>query len=62
MTWQECKLVEKEVQFIVPDISCRESQKIWYYEPETREFTRMSNKFDCEVNIQQSNLNYIFVL
>ena len=34
MTWQECKLVPKEVKFIVPEMNCKEKQELWYHEPE----------------------------
>ena len=43
VTWQECKLVSKDVQFIVPDIKCSDRQQIWYYEPEPTTGTRMTN-------------------
>ena len=34
VTWQECKLVPKEVKFIVPEMTCQEKQELWYHEPE----------------------------
>ena len=34
VTWQECKLVPKEVKFIVPEMNCLEKQELWYHEPE----------------------------
>ena len=34
VTWQECKLVPKEVKFIVPEMNCKEKQELWYHEPE----------------------------
>ena len=34
VTWQECKLVPKEVKFIVPEMNCQEKQELWYHEPE----------------------------
>ena len=34
VTWQECKLVPKDVKFIVPEITCSDKQEIWYHEPE----------------------------
>ena len=49
VTWQECKLVTKDVQFIVPDIKCSDHQQIWYYEPEPTTGTRMTNTLKCEV-------------
>ena len=49
MTWQECKLVTKDVQFIVPEITCNDHQVLWYYEPEPKTDTRMTNTFKCEV-------------
>ena len=34
VTWQECKLVPKDVKFIVPEIKCEPKQELWYHEPE----------------------------
>ena len=34
VTWQECKLVPKEVKFIVPEMNCQEKQELWYHVPE----------------------------
>ena len=45
VTWQECKLVPKDVKFIVPEITCNDKQEIWYHEPETSTDTRMTNTF-----------------
>jgi len=49
VTWQECKLVPKDVQFIVPEITCSDKQELWYHEPEEKTDTRMTNTFGCEV-------------
>merc|ERR1712025_195409 len=49
VTWQECKLVPKDVQFIVPEITCSDHQELWYHEPEPKTETRMTNTFTCEV-------------
>ena len=49
VTWQECKLVPKDVKFIVPDITCSDHQELWYHEPEPKTDTRMTNTFSCEV-------------
>ena len=49
VTWQECKLVPKDVQFIVPEITCNDHQELWYHEPEQQTETRMTNTFTCEV-------------
>merc|ERR1712106_894033 len=49
VTWQECKLVPKDVQFIVPEITCSDHQELWYHEPEPQTDTRMTNTFKCEV-------------
>ena len=49
VTWQECKLVPKDVQFIVPEITCSDKQELWYHQPEPRTETRMTNTFGCEV-------------
>jgi len=49
VTWQECKLVPKDVKFIVPEIKCEPKQELWYHEPEEVTDTRMTNTFDCIV-------------
>ena len=50
MTWQECELVEKDVQFIVPDVTCADKQELWYHEPEPTKGTKMSKTFTCEAS------------
>ena len=49
VTWQECKLIPKEVKFIVPEMTCQEKQELWYHEPE-------------EVKLADMNFLLIFVL
>ena len=49
VSWQECKLVPKDVQFIVPEITCSDHQELWYYEPELATDTRMTNRVECVV-------------
>jgi len=49
VTWQDCKLVPKDVKFIVPEITCNDHQELWYHEPEPKTDTRMTNTFGCEV-------------
>ena len=49
VTWQECELVEKEVQFIVPEVTCSTKQELWYHEPEPRKGVEMTNTFTCEI-------------
>ena len=62
VTWQECKLVPKEVKFIVPEMNCLEKQELWYHEPEKVEMewgaivlllqvteTKATNVFSCSV-------------
>ena len=51
VTWQECKLVPKNVKFIVPEINCTDGNELWYHEPEAIEDVRMTNTFTCEVRI-----------
>ena len=50
VTWQECELVERDVQFIVPDVSCSNKQELWYHEPEPSKGTKMTKTFTCEVS------------
>jgi len=49
VTWLECKLVPKKVDFIVPEITCYDKQDIWFHEPEPESLTRMTNTFTCDV-------------
>ena len=49
VTWQECKLVPKDVKFIVPEITCVDKQELWYHEPEEAKETRMTNTYSCKV-------------
>ena len=63
VTWQECKLVPKEVKFIVPEMNCLEKQELWYHEPQKVERgngrpivlllqvteTKATNVFSCSV-------------
>merc|ERR1719309_1271919 len=49
VTWQECKLVPKNVKFIVPEINCTDGNEVWYHEPEVSTEVRMTNTFTCEV-------------
>jgi len=54
VTWQECKLVPKNVKFIVPEINCTDGNEVWYHEPETSTDIRMTNTFTCEVKSSSS--------
>ena len=49
VTWQECELIEKDVQFIVPDVTCSNKQELWYHEPEPSTASKMTKTFSCEV-------------
>ena len=49
VSWQECELIEKDVQFIVPDVTCSNKQELWYHEPEPTRSTKMTKTFSCEV-------------
>jgi len=48
VTWQECKLVPKDVKFIVPEIKCEPKQELWYHEPEEVNETEMTNTYTCK--------------
>ena len=52
VTWQECKLVPKNVKFIVPEINCTDGNELWYHEPEVVEDVRMTNTFTCEARTE----------
>jgi hypothetical protein len=49
VTWQECKLVPKDVQFIVPENTCSDKQELWYHQPEPvtdkHKHIRMQSRF-----------------
>ena len=49
VTWQECELKEKDVKFIVPEVTCADKQELWYHEPEPIKGSQMTNTFTCEV-------------
>ena len=49
VTWQECSLVNKTVQFRVPVINCTNGTEIWYHVPEPVTLSRMINTFTCKV-------------
>ena len=49
VTWQECKLVAKEVQFVIPKIVCEDGQELWYHEPEPVTETQVTDTFTCQV-------------
>jgi len=49
VTWQECKLVPKDVQFIVPKVECTPTDPIWYHIPQKVEDTRDTNTMTCVV-------------
>ena len=44
VTWQECKLVPKDVKFIVPEIKCEPKQELWYHEPEEVTLSKITFK------------------
>ena len=41
--------MEKEVQFIVPEVTCSTKQELWYHEPEPSQGVEMTNTFTCEI-------------
>ena len=47
VTWQECKLVPKDVKFIVPEITCSDKQEIWYHEPEKNSGVPRTMSWHC---------------
>jgi hypothetical protein len=49
VTWQECKLVDKEVQFIIPKVECTPQPPIWYHIPEPVTKTKETNTMTCVV-------------
>ena len=49
VTWRECKLVPKQVDFKVPKITCAEAKAIEYDDFEDVEKEQMTSKMVCEV-------------
>ena len=41
--------MERDVQFIVPDVSCSNKQELWYHVPEPTRQTKMTKTFTCKV-------------
>lgn len=49
VTWRECKLVPKKVDFRVPKIKCEDVREITYEEYTRTEKTQMTSKMMCKV-------------
>lgn len=49
VTWSECKLVPRQVDFKVPKITCEDGEEIPYTDMEPVEDTQMTTKMTCEV-------------
>ena len=49
VTWRECKLVPRQVDFKVPKINCEEGEEVPYTDCEEAEKTQMITKMTCEV-------------
>lgn len=49
VTWSECKLVPRQVDFKVPKIECVDGEEIPYTDMEPAEDTQMTTKMTCEV-------------
>lgn len=49
VTWQECKLVPRDVKFVVPKVECSPTAPIWYHVPESVTDVRMTNTLTCVV-------------
>merc|ERR1739844_485227 len=49
VTWRECKLVPRQVDFKVPKIDCEEGEEIPYTDMEEVEKTQMTTSMTCEV-------------
>ena len=55
VTWQECKLVERTVDFTVPKVDCLDDgNPIPYMRFADTNKTQMLNKMTCEVSETQS--------
>jgi hypothetical protein len=49
VTWQECKLVDKDVNFVIPKVECTPQPPIWYHVPEAVTKTKETNTMTCVV-------------
>ena len=49
MTWRECKLVPRQVDFKVPKVECTDGEEIPYTELIDVEKIQMTTKMLCEV-------------
>ena len=49
VTWRECKLVPRQVDFKVPKIDCVDGEEIPYTDTEEAEKTQMTTAMTCEV-------------
>merc|ERR1712018_411108 len=49
VTWRECKLVPRQVDFKVPKISCEDGEEVPYQDMQDAEKTQMTTKMTCEV-------------
>ncbi len=49
VTWRECQLVPRQVDFKVPKITCEDGEEIPYTDCQEAEKTQMTSKMTCEV-------------
>lgn len=49
VSWQECRLVDIKVKFLVPEVVCSPRQELWYHLPQPTNRTQMTNTLSCEV-------------
>ena len=49
VTWQECKLVPRYVNFIIPKVECEDQESIWYHEPQPVDKVKKTNVLTCAV-------------
>ena len=49
VTWRECKLVPRQVDFKVPKVECTDGEEIPYTELVDVEKIQMTTKMSCEV-------------
>ena len=49
VTWRECKLVPRQVDFKVPKINCEDGDEVPYTDCEETEKIQMITKMTCEV-------------
>jgi len=57
VTWQECRLVDTKVKFLVPEVTCSPRQELWYHLPQLTNNTQMTTTLSCEIKKSSTCVN-----